>query len=159
MTPTADICDGYGDEVKVLDGSFASYGGATSFSGPISTLAVFEDNSKVRDALEEPGAGRVLVIAGGGSTRCALVGGNIGQLADDNGWAGILVDGCVRDVGELRGTTIGIRARGTSPRRSVKSDAGERDVRVTVGGVEVSPGMWLWADDDGIVVADRNLEE
>ena len=99
------------------------------------------------------------MIAGGGSTRCALVGGNIGQLADDNGWAGILVDGCVRDVGELRGTTIGIRARGSSPRRSVKSDAGERDVRVSVGGVEVSPGMWLWADEDGIVVADRNLEE
>ena len=159
MIPTADICDGHGDGVEVLDAAFGSYGGATSFSGPVSTLAVFEDNSMVRDALEEAGAGRVLVIAGGGSTRCALVGGNIGQLADDNGWAGILVDGCVRDVGELRGTTIGIRARGTSPRRSVKSDAGERDVRVTVGGVEVSPGMWLWADDDGIVVADRNLEE
>jgi regulator of ribonuclease activity A len=86
------------------------------------------------------------------------VGGNLGQLADDNGWAGILVDGCVRDVGELRGTTIGIRARGSSPRRSVKLGAGERDMPVTVGGVAVSPGMWLWADGDGIVVSDQNLE-
>ena len=112
----------------------------------------------VRDALEEDGAGRVLVIAGGGSTRCALVGGNLGQMADDNGWAGILVDGCVRDVGELRGTTIGIRARGSSPRRSVKRGAGERDVQVRIGEVDVSPGMWLWADEDGIVLSDRNLE-
>ena len=158
MIPTADICDGHGDGVEVLDAVFGSYGGATSFSGPVSTLAVFEDNSMVRDALEEDGAGRVLVIAGGGSTRCALVGGNLGQMADDNGWAGILVDGCVRDVGELRGTTIGIRARGTSPRRSVKGGAGDRDVPVIVGGVVLSPGMWLWADEDGIVVSDRNLE-
>ena len=158
MIPTADICDGHGDGVEVLDAAFGSYGGATSFSGPVSTLAVFEDNSMVRDALEEDGAGRVLVIAGGGSTRCALVGGNLGQMADDNGWAGILVDGCVRDVRELRGTTIGIRARGTSPRRSVKGGAGDRDVPVIVGGVDLSPGMWLWADEDGIVVSDRNLE-
>lgn len=158
MIPTADICDAHGDEVRVLVEAFGSYGGATSFSGPVSTLEVFEDNSMVRDALEEDGAGRVLVIAGGGSTRCALVGGNLGQLADDNGWAGILVDGCVRDVGELRGTTIGIRARGSSPRRSLKLGAGERDVPVTVGGVAVSPAMWLWADGDGIVVSDQNLE-
>lgn len=158
MIPTADICDGHGDEVVVLDTAFGSYGGATSFSGPVSTLAVLEDNSMVRDALEEDGAGRVLVIAGGGSTRCALVGGNLGQMANDNGWAGILVDGCVRDVGELRGTTIGIRARGSSPRRSVKRGAGERDVQVRIGEVDVSPGMWLWADEDGIVLSDRNLE-
>jgi len=79
-------------------------------------------------------------------------------MANDNGWAGILVDGCVRDVGELRGTTIGIRARGSSPRRSVKRGAGERDVQVRIGEVDVSPGMWLWADEDGIVLSDRNLE-
>ena len=158
MIPTADICDVHGDEATVLDATLGSYGSATSFSGEVSTLVVFEDNSMVRDALEEDGAGRVLVIAGGGSTRCALVGGNLGQLADDNGWAGILVDGCVRDAGELRGTTIGIRAVGTNPRRSVKRGVGERDVPVSIGGVGISPGMWLWADEDGIVVADRNLE-
>ena len=87
-----------------------------------------------------------------------MVGGNLGLLAADNGWAGIVVDGCVRDAAELRGTTVGIRARGTSPRRSVKRGAGQRDVPITVAGMDLVPGMWLWADEDGIVVADRNLE-
>ena len=158
MIPTADICDEHGDNIRVMDGGFGSYGGAVSFWGPVTTLAVFEDNSLVRGALEEAGAGRVLVIAGGGSTHCALVGGDLGMLAGHNGWAGIIVDGCVRDAGELRGATVGIRARGTSPRRSVKRGAGDRDVPVSVGGVDLAPGMWLWADEDGIVVANRNLE-
>ena len=87
-----------------------------------------------------------------------MVGGNLGALAEDNGWAGIVVDGSVRDAAELRETTVGIRARGTSPRRSVKQGVGERDVPITVAGVDLVPGMWLWADEDGIVVADRNLE-
>ena len=158
MPLTADLCDEHGDEARVLDGGFASYGGATAFAGPVTTVAAFEDNSLVREALAEEGGGRVLVVAAGGSTRCAMVGGNLGALAEDNGWAGIVVDGSVRDAAELRGTTVGIRARGTSPRRSVKRGVGERDVPITVAGVDLVPGMWLWADEDGIVVADRNLE-
>lgn len=158
MRPTADLCDDHGDAVQVLAGGFASYGGVAAFDGPVSTLSVFEDNSLVRDALEESGDGRVLVVAGGGSDRCALVGGNLGILAADNGWAGIVVDGCVRDAAELREAPVGIRARGTCPRRSVKRGAGDRDVPVTVAGVDLVPGAWLWADDDGIVVADRNPE-
>ncbi len=158
MTPTADLCDDHGDAVRVLSGGFGSYGGASAFRGPITTLAVDDDNSLVRDALEEPGDGRVLVVAGGGSERCALVGGNLGILAVDNGWAGIVVDGCVRDAAELREAAVGIRARGTCPRKSVKRGLGDRDVPVTVAGVDLLPGMWLWADDDGIVVADHDLE-
>lgn len=156
--PTADLCDDHGDAVRVLADGFASYGGMESFGGPVSTLSVFEDNSLVRDALEEPGDGRVLVVAGGGSDRCALVGGNLGILAADNGWAGIVVDGCVRDAAELREAPVGIRARGTCPRKSVKRGVGDRDVPVTVAGVDLMPGTWLWADPDGIVIADRNLE-
>ena len=158
MILTADLCDEHGDEVRILDDGFASYGGATLFAGPVTTLSAFEDNSLVREALAEEGGGRVLVVAAGGSTRCAMVGGNLGALAEDNGWAGIIVAGCVRDAAELRGTTVGIRARGTSPRRSVKRGVGERDVPITVAGVDLVPGMWLWADEDGIVVADQNLE-
>ncbi len=158
VMPTADLCDDHGDAVRVLGGGFTSYGGVGAFSGPISPLDVFEDNSLVRDALEEPGDGRVLMVAGGGSDRCALVGGNLGMLAADNGWAGIVVDGCVRDVAELREAPVGIRARGTCPRRSVKRGGGDRDVPVAVAGVDLAPGTWLWADDDGIVVADRDLE-
>lgn len=154
---TADLCDDHGDAVQVLTGGFGSYGGVDAFRGPVSTLAVFEDNTLVRDALTERGDGRVLVVAGGGSEKCALVGGNLGVLAVENGWSGIVVDGCVRDVAELRASAVGIRARGTCPRRSVKSGVGDRDVPVTVAGVDLVPGMWLWADDDGIVVAKTDL--
>jgi regulator of ribonuclease activity A len=167
--PTADLCDEYGDAVRVLEGGFASYGGVVAFGGPVSTVVAPEDNSLVRDAVAEPGAGRVLVVAGDGSTRCALVGGNLAVQAAANGWldgdavgmehllairrAGIVVDGCVRDAPELAEARVGIRARGTCPRRSVKRGLGERDVTVAVAGAELSPGMWLWADEDGMVVA------
>ena len=130
-TPTADLCDEYGDAVRVLDGGFTSYGGVVAFGGPISTVAAFEDNSLVREALAEPGGGRVLVVAGGGSSRCAMVGGNLAEMAAANGWAGVVVDGCVRDVSELAVAPVGIRARGTCPRRSVKQGLGDRDVTVT----------------------------
>ena len=157
MWATADLCDDHGDAVQVLGGGFGSYGGVPAFAGPVTTLSVFEDNTLVRAALEETGEGRVLLVAGGGSTRCALVGGNLGELAVANGWAGIVVDGCGRDAVELRDQAVGIRARGTCPRKSVKAGAGDRDVPVSVGGVEVRPGMFLWADDDGVVVADGPL--
>ncbi|MBC8365600.1 MAG: ribonuclease E activity regulator RraA [Actinobacteria bacterium] len=152
-TPTADLCDEFGDAVRVLDGGFISFGGVAAFGGPISTIAACEDNSLVREALAEPGAGRVLVVAGEGSSRCAMVGGNLAGMAAANGWAGVVVDGCVRDVPELAAAPVGIRARGMCPRRSVKQGLGERDVTVNVAGADLSPGMWLWADEDGMVLA------
>ncbi len=151
-TPTADLCDA-DPSLQVCDPLFQDFGGAPRFAGPITTLKVFEDNARVRQALESAGEGRVLVIDGGGSRRCALVGGNLGRLAADNGWAGLLVYGCVRDVAELREAAVGIRALAAHPRRSIKGlHAGAADIRVVFGGVTFEPGRWLYADADGVVV-------
>ena len=127
------------------------------FCGPALTLKLFEDNTLVRDALEEAGEDRVLVIDAGGSMRCAVVGGNLAQLAADNDWAGIVVWGCVRDRDELAAAGIGIAALGSNPRRSVKRGEGQVGLSVTVGGVDVSPGDWVYADSDGVIVARRDL--
>ena len=157
MTWTADLCDEHGDEVALFDAVFSSYGGRDSYAGPVTTRSVFEDNVLVRTTLEEPGGGRVLLVAGGGSTGCALLGGDLGLLAVENGWAGVVVDGCVRDHRELRELPIGVNARGTCPRKSQKAGLGERDVPVEVAGVEVLPGDWLVADPDGSLVGRPDL--
>ena len=157
MKPTADLCDEHGEKIKVIPGSFISYGEAKTCSGEVVTLDVEDDNSLVRSALEENGQGRILVVAGKGSTRCALVGGNLGVLASENGWAGIVIDGCVRDAQELSSSPIGIYARGTCPRRSEKLGRGSRDVSVKISDVTISPGMHLWVDSDGVVVADQSV--
>jgi regulator of ribonuclease activity A len=157
MKLTADLCDELGDAVRVLEPGLCSYGGVTDFAGPVTTLRVFEDNALVRAALEGPGAGRVLVVDGGGSMRSALVGGLLGRLAERNGWAGVVVWGAVRDAVELGACRVGIRARGTNPRRSAKAGAGERDVPVAVAGVTIAPGEWLAADADGLIVSSRPL--
>ena len=156
---TCDICDAHkadsGDAFRVLPPRWREFGGVGSFSGAVSTVQCFEDNSLVRAALESPGGGRVLVIDGGGSLRTALVGGNLGALAVAQGWAGIVVDGCVRDAAELAACAVGIRALALCPMPPAKRGAGQRDVPVRVQGVWVRPGDWLYADVDGIVVLDR----
>ena len=154
---TADLCDAHGEDVQVLDGGFANYGGVASFSGPLTTLAVDNDNTLVRTALEEPGQGRVLVVAGHGSITCALLGGNLGALAAANNWAGVVVDGCVRDLDELATHAVGVRARGACPRHSVKAGKGQRDVAVKIGEITLTPGMFLYADADGLVAAQKAL--
>ena len=154
---TADLCDEFGDEVHVAHPIFRDWGGVERFAGPISTLRVHEDNALVRQALETDGRGRVLVVDGGGSLRTALVGGNLAALAHKNGWAGIVVHGCIRDAAELAATQVGIKALAAVPRRSAKDGAGARDVEVTFAGVTFVPGHWLYADRDGVVVADRRL--
>ncbi len=159
VPPTADLCDEHGDDVRVIPVAFRHYGAVTDFAGPASTLAVFEDNSLVRSALEEPGAGRVLVIDGGMSMRCALVGGNLGRLAEDNGWAGIVVAGAIRDTVEINQQAIGVRAVGTCPRKSVKRNVGRRDEPVEIAGTGIEAGDWVYADLDGVVVSDRRLHE
>jgi regulator of ribonuclease activity A len=151
---TTDLCDTYGDAVRVLAPIFYSFGARTIFQGPIVTLKVFEDNSLVRSLLEEAGQGRVLVIDGGGSLRCALVGDQLGVLAVQNGWSGIVVYGCVRDSVALDQLDVGIKALATHPRRSVKRGEGQRDIVVEFGGVRFTPGEYLYADEDGIVVMD-----
>ncbi len=158
-TATTDLSDAHPD-AQVCEPLFADYGGRRAFHGPIATLKVFEDNGAVRAALEAPGGGRVLVVDGGGSRRCALVGGLLGKLAEQNGWAGVVVYGCVRDVGELAQCAVGIKAIAAHPKKSEKGLHGGRGDRpVSFAGVTFRPGAWLYADADGIVVGERPLHE
>jgi regulator of ribonuclease activity A len=153
---TADLCDTHGDDLQVVDPIFASFGD-DHFSGPIRTVKCHEDNTHVRGTLESPGNGAVLVVDGGGSLRCALVGDQLAQLGIDNGWAGIIVYGCIRDADTIDEMEIGIKALNTSPRKSQKRGEGRVDVPVTFGGVTFRPGSWLYADSDGVVVSEREL--
>jgi regulator of ribonuclease activity A len=154
---TADLCDEFGAEVRVAEPLFRDWGGVDHFAGPIATLKVFEDNALVRQVLESPGEGRVLVVDGGGSLRTALIGGRLAALAHQNGWSGVVVFGSVRDVGELAATPVGVKALQAVPRKSAKDGGGERGIAVTFAGVTFAPGAWLYADRDGIIVADRKL--
>ncbi|PPE73146.1 ribonuclease [Solimonas fluminis] len=156
-TATTDLSDAH-PEAQVADPIFADFGGVLAFHGPIVTLKVFEDNAAVRTALEEKGEGRVLVVDGGGSTRCALVGGNLGVLGVKNGWAGIVVNGCIRDSEEIGGQEIGVKALATHPRKSEKGlHTAHRDKVVSFAGVTFKPGAWLYADADGILVSDTAI--
>jgi regulator of ribonuclease activity A len=150
---TADLSDALGDALQVAQPLFRDFGGRLAFAGPISTVKVHEDNALVRKALEEPGAGRVLVVDGGGSLRCALLGDNLAALGAKNGWAGVVIWGCVRDADVLRTLDFGVKALATHPRRSGKTGAGARDVTIRFGDVEWRPGAHLAADLDGVVVA------
>lgn len=156
---TCDLCDAHkGDtsgHFRVLPPLFRDFGGRLKFSGPVSTVRCFEDNSLVKAAVDSPGQGRVLVVDGGGSLRRALLGGNLGASAERNGWAGVVIDGCVRDINELRPLQLGIRALALCPMPPDKRNEGERDVPVRVQGLWVRPGDWLYADADGIVVMAR----
>ena len=150
---TTDLCDAH-PELQVCEPVFSDFGGTLTFHGPIRTLKIFEDNALVRSTLETPGKGAVLVVDGGGSMRCALVGGNLGVLAVKNGWAGIVVNGCVRDSEELAGQSVGIKALATHPRKSEKGlHSGHVDKIVEFAGVTFRPGEFLYADVDGIVVS------
>lgn len=159
IPPTCDLCDAHkGDTsgaLRVLPPVFQAYGGRAAFAGPVSTVKCFEDNTSVKAAVESPGQGRVLVVDGGGSLRRALVGGNLAAAAARNGWAGLVVDGCVRDVAELAAADVGIRALALMPLPTERRAAGLVDVPVQVQGVTVRPGDWLVADADGIVVLDK----
>ncbi len=150
--PTADLVDEIGDDVRSCDVQFGQFGGRPEFAGPIRTVRCFQDNALLKSVLSGPGDGGVLVIDGGGSLHTALVGDVIAELARSNGWAGLIVNGAVRDAATLRTLDIGIKALGTNPRKSTKTGAGERDVAVSLGGVEFRPGEVAYSDDDGIVV-------
>lgn len=160
---TTDLCDDNAPmldsgELTVLPPVYRHFGGRLRFSGPASTLKVFEDNAMVRAALETAGQGRVLVIDGGASMRRALVGGQLGVLAQDNGWAGIVVHGCIRDSEEINACAIGVRALGVHPQKSSKKGEGEREGLVCISGVSVRPGDWIYADADGVLVARSKLD-
>lgn len=153
---TTDLSDEHPD-AQVAEPLLRHFGGRRSFHGPIATLRVFEDNALVRASLEEPGAGRVLVVDGGGSLRCALVGDQLAALGARNGWAGVVVHGCVRDSVDLATIDLGVLALATHPRRSVKRGEGERGGELHFAGLTLRPGMQLYADEDGVLVAERVL--
>ncbi len=161
---TADLCDA--NEPLLDDGRLrvpgvllCSYGGRAGFHGPVATLKLFEDNGLVRKTLEAPGEGRVLVVDGGGSLRRALVGDQLAALAVKNGWAGIVVYGCIRDSRAIAGMDLGVLALGTHPRKTAKRNQGEADVAVDFGGVTFRPGEWLYADEDGVLVSASALHQ
>ena len=152
MTSTADLLDLHGDGAAVCDLELRRFGGRAAFEGPISTVRCFEDNVLLRGRVSMPGEGRVLVVDGGGSRRVALMGDMVAGLAAQNGWAGLVIHGCVRDSAALADLELGIAALGTNPRPSGKAGDGEVDVPVTFGGVTFRPGDHLAGDADGIVV-------
>lgn len=154
---TADLCDAHESDIRVVAPMFRSFGGRRAFGGPIATLKIFEDNSLVRTALEQPGGARVLVIDGGGSLRCALVGDQLALLGVKNGWAGIVVYGCIRDSRPIAEMEIGVFALATHPLKTVKRGVGEADIPVTFGGVTFLPGHHVYADEDGVIVSGTPL--
>ncbi|MFZ2310998.1 MAG: ribonuclease E activity regulator RraA [Methylobacter sp.] len=156
---TADLCDAHSHEehFQIAEPMFKSYGANPVFCGQITTVKVFEDNVLVRKVLEEKVQNRVLVIDGGGSHRCALVGDNLAKIAVDNGWQGIVVYGCIRDSAIINHLPIGIRALHTHPLKSHKKDHGDRDLLVTFAGVNFKQNHFLYADSDGIIVSETML--
>ena len=166
---TCDLCDAHRDDstgsFRVFPPVFRDFGAVRKFSGPVVTVKCFEDNTLVKAAVDSVGfddtptgrVGRVLVVDGGASLRRALLGGNLGAAAARNGWAGVVIDGCVRDIAELATMHVGIRALASMPLPTEKRNEGQRDVAVQIQGQWVRPGDWLYADEDGIVVSSISL--
>jgi regulator of ribonuclease activity A len=152
-----DICDDFLDEIRVLDPVFRDFGARRRFHGPIVTVKCFEDNSLVRDLVQSDGRGRVLVVDGGGSTRRALLGDQLAASAAQNGWQGLLIYGCVRDVEILETIDLGIKALNSIPVKTDKRGEGQLDLPVHFAGAQIVPGEHLYADVNGVVVAVRDL--
>ncbi|MCG6870359.1 MAG: ribonuclease E activity regulator RraA [Gammaproteobacteria bacterium] len=154
---TADICDEFADRVQVCDPVFRSFGAETSFAGAIATVKCFEDNSRVREAVQMPGESRVLVIDAGGSLRCAVLGDRLAEQALHNRWSGIVIFGCIRDAVDIARMKIGVRALATHPLKSIKRGEGQHGSTLRFAGVTFIPGAYLYCDDDGIVVSGDRL--
>ncbi|AZG87100.1 ribonuclease E activity regulator RraA [Pseudomonas syringae] len=154
---TPDLCDAYPDLIQVVEPMFSNFGGRDSFGGQIVTLKCFEDNSKVREQVELDGKGKVLVVDGGGSLRCALLGDMLADKAAKNGWEGMLIYGCVRDVDVIAQTDLGVQALASHPKKTEKRGIGELNVPVTFGGVTFRPGDYLYADNNGVIISPSPL--
>ena len=154
---TPDLCDEFPQQVQVVEPMFINYGGRESFGGEIVTIKCFEDNSLVRELVAEPGAGKVLVVDAGGSMRRACLGDQLAEKAQVNGWEGVIMYGCIRDVDEIAALSLGVQALGSHPMKTEKRGLGDRDVAVTFGGVTFRPGEFVYADNNGIIVASKAL--
>lgn len=159
---TTDLCDAHED--RLADGRLQAmapgllcFGRRIRFAGPAATLKLFEDNSLLAEAVKTPGQGRVLVVDAGGSLRCAVIGGNLAKAAADNGWAAVVVNGAARDADEIDACEVAVRALALHPRRSAKRGVGEREVVVSMLGVTVRPGDWIYGDRDGVLVSRESL--
>ena len=157
---TTDLCDEYENDpaLKMAEPLFSDYGGITAFCGEIVTVSVLDDNVLVRSILETEGNQRVLVVDGKGSTQCALMGDMVAQIACDNKWSGVVINGCIRDSVDISRIAVGVKALHIVPKRSRKEGKGERDIPLEFAGITFHPGSFLYADEDGILVSDRNLE-
>lgn len=151
---TSDLCDQYADILQVAKPiGLNDYGGKKNFHGKIETVKCYENNPMVRDALSHDGKGKVLVIDGGGSLKCALLGDMIGEMALNNLWSGIIVFGCIRDSVALSKLNIGVKALNTNPMKSRKENKGEKNISVHFAGIDFNPGEYVYCDEDGIVVS------
>ena len=155
---TPDLCDDYPELVRVLDPIFSNFGGRERFSGPLVTVKCFEDNSVVKELVGTPGEGRILVVDAGGSMRRACLGDMLAEQASVNGWAGLVIYGCIRDVDEIMATDIGVQALGTHPMKTDKKGIGELGISVTFAGVTFSFGDYVYADNNGIIVSSQRLD-
>ena len=158
-TKTADLCDTHLQDLQYISLPFRDYGGITNFYGEIATVQCFEDNSFVKKTLQEKGNNKVLLVDGGGSMRCALLGDLLAQLAIDNQWSGIVVNGCIRDSDIIAGLKLGVKALATHPCKSEKKNRGTCNVEIDFNGVICKPGDWLYADSDGVVVSPKPLHK
>ena len=154
---TADLYDKYGDDLKVALPIFKDYGAKRIFHGPISTVKAYEDNSLVRTALEEPGEGRILIVDGDESLRCAMLGDMLAKLGMENGWSGIIVFGCIRDADVIATIDIGVKALNTNPRKSLKRGLGDRDIPVSFASIIFNVGEYVYADTDGVIVSEKKI--
>lgn len=150
---TPDLCDAYPEHVQVLEPMFSNFGGRDSFGGEIVTVKCHEDNSLVRAQVDIDGKGKVLVVDGGGSLRCALLGDMLAQKAVHNGWEGILIYGCIRDVDVIAQLDIGVQALATHPMKTDKRGVGDHNIPVTFAGVTLRPGSYLYADNNGVIIS------
>ncbi len=154
---TPDLCDEYPDLVQVLTPMLQNFGGVDSFGGEIVTVKCFEDNSIVKEQVGLPGQGRVMVVDGGGSLRNALLGDMLAEKAAENGWEGLIIYGCIRDVDVIRQTKLGVQAITTNPRKTEKRGIGDLNIPVTFGGITFMPGQYVYADNNGVIVAPTRL--
>lgn len=154
---TPDLSDDHADIVRVLDSIFNNYGRQKSFYGEVVTVKCFEDNSLVKEQAAKDGKGKVMVVDGGGSLRKALLGDMIAENAMNNRWAGLVINGCIRDVDILAQLNLGIKALNTTPLKTEKRGIGDLNIPVTFAGQTIRPGEFIYADNNGIVVSAKKL--
>jgi len=157
MRSTPDLYDDFEDIVTTCSLQFRDFGGKKQFSGKIRTVKCRNDNQLFRTLMDEPGNGAVAVVDGGGSTEVALIGDIIAAKAARNGWSGVVINGAVRDVGDLSEIAIGIKALGVNPAKSIKKGEGTVDVMLHFGGARFEPGHWIYCDENGVLIAPKAI--